>query len=397
MRTRLTRRGWAVAAVGVAGVGLAATFGPRALNAVVLPAIVALGAALVQVWTVGTPPARRDVPPDDHAGATHPVRLRFETDAPFAARVREGADEGLDVEPAAVETTVGDRPVEFEVTYRERGVRRLGPVAVTARDVLGLAVGERTCEGRSAVVVYPRVHALTPTALEDLRGLASAGRSNDRDEFDRLREYDRGDSLRDVHWKTSAKREDLVVKEFTADNRSQRVQVAAGASEEQADAMAEAVASVVLALLGEGVPVELATPSGTLEAVPGDDRTVLDHLARVGPGRVPIEEADVVVEASNGRVTVRIAGTTRAFETLTSDRIDNQSRTGADGTDDGEGAGDADAAGDEDGGGGDPDAAATDGADGEHTGTEGGNGNEDGNGDGDGDGDDVPADAEVHA
>jgi uncharacterized protein (DUF58 family) len=328
MRTRLTRRGWAVVAVGVAGVGLAATFGPRALNAVVLPAVVALAAGLVQVWTAGTPAVRRDVPPDDHADATHPVRLRFETDTPFAARVTESADEGLGVEPESVETTVGDRPVEFEVTYRERGVHRLGPVSVTARDVLGLAVADRTCDSQSSVVVYPRAHALTPAALEDLRGLASAGRSNDRDEFDRLREYDRGDALRDVHWKTSAKREDLVVKEFSADNRSQRVEVAAGAGEDQADAMAEAAASIVLALLGEGVPVDLTTPSGSLEAVPGAGRAVLESLARTGAGRVPTEEADIVVEAANGRVSVHIAGTTRTFESLVSDRIDHQYRVG---------------------------------------------------------------------
>jgi uncharacterized protein (DUF58 family) len=328
MRTRLTRRGWAVVAAGVVGIGLAATFGPRALNAVVLPAVVALGAAVVQVWTAGTPGVRRDVPPDDHADATHAVRLRFETDAPFAARVSETADGGLDVEPASVETTVGDRPVEFAVTYRERGVHGLGPVAVTARDVLGLAVADRTCEGESSVVVFPRVHALTPGALEDLRGLASAGRSNDRDEFDRLREYVRGDSLRDVHWKSSAKREDLIVKEFSADDRSQTLTVALSADRGRADEMAEAGGTIALALLHAGIPVTLLTPGGTVSAAPGDRERLLEHLARVGHGRAETEEEPPIeVRATRGGTQVRLGGTELPFNRLIARRSDAESRS----------------------------------------------------------------------
>lgn len=332
---RPTRRGYAVVGLGLLGFLLAALFGPRALNAVVLPAFIALTAAAVQLRRLDAPQVRRDPPPDGFPGETGTVRLRFETDDPFVGVVRDEVDDGLTADPAAVETTVGGGPVEYEVTYGRRGQRTFGPVRFVARDVLGLLETDLTVPSRSTVLVYPSVRTLTRAAVDDLGALYDTSRTDERDEFDTLREYERGDPLRDIHWKSTAKREDLIVKQFAADSEAEAVTIAAGASAGNAptsptapdhvadrpvDEMAAATASVAMALLSVGVPVEVLTPDGGVEAAPGSERAVLELLARAGPGRVPVPEADVVVEATARGTTVRIGDVDREFESMAGER-----------------------------------------------------------------------------
>lgn len=326
---RLTRRGWGVVAVAIAGVGLAVQFGPRSLNAVVLPAFIALVAAAVQLRSVDPPTVERDLPADGFPGEAGDLRVHLRTDDTFSGVVRESTAEGLSVEPPAVETTVGAAPVSFRLRYERRGEHTLGPVELTARDVLGLAETDVTAGSQVRILVYPPVRDLTPAAVGDLRALYETARTAEREEFDSLREYERGDPLRDVHWKTTAKRQDLTVKQFAADSRVEAITVAAGATQATSpasddapavDAMAEAAASVALALLAAGAPVEVHTPDGTVEAGVGAERAVLEHLARTGAGPVPSVEADVVIEATADGASVRIDEATSPFADLTSDR-----------------------------------------------------------------------------
>jgi uncharacterized protein (DUF58 family) len=342
---RLTRRGWGVVAVAIGGVVLAVQFGPRSLNAVVLPAFIALVAAAVQLRSVDAPAVERDLPADGFPGEAGDLRVHLTTDDTFTGVVRESTSAGLAVEPPAVETTVGAAPVTFRVRYERRGEHTLGPVDLTARDVLGLAETDLTAGSQARVLVYPPVRDLTPAAVGDLRALYETARTAEREEFDSLREYERGDPLRDVHWKTTAKRQDLTVKQFAADSRVEAITVAAGAPRATSpagedapavDAMAEAAASVALALLASGAPVAVHTPDGSVEAGVGAERAVLEHLARAEAGSVPAVEADVVIEATADGATVRIDETARPFAELTSDRrpargvVDEQARAGTD-------------------------------------------------------------------
>ncbi|WP_162562562.1 DUF58 domain-containing protein [Salinigranum rubrum] len=203
------------------------------------------------------------------------------------------------------------------MTYRRRGLHTVGPVSLVARDVLGLATRRFSLSETDDLLVYPRVHDLSNRAKRDLLALHDTAESNDRDEFDRLREYVRGDSLRDVHWKTSAKRDDLIVKEFSAENRSRTVVLAVSGEEGRADEMAEAGATITLAFLRAGVPVTLATPDGTLSVAPGDRRQALDHLARVGHGTAaPEEEPLVSVRATRQGTVVRLGGREVSFDEM---------------------------------------------------------------------------------
>jgi uncharacterized protein (DUF58 family) len=328
---RLTRRGWTVVGVGAFGTAMAAVFGARSLNAVVFPCIVALVAALVQVHRVDPPAVSRTLPDDGFPGDAGTVTLRFETDSPFTATVQDALPSTV-AGDTRVDTTVGLEPVSYEVTYRRRGLHTIGPVSFVARDVLGLATRRFSVGETDDVLVYPRVHDLSSRARRDLVAIHDTAESSDRDEFDRLRQYVRGDSLRDVHWKSSAKREDLVVKEFTADNRSRTLTLLLAADRGRADEMAEAGATVVLGLLRAGVPVTLVTPGGTFTAMPGERGKVLERLARVGYGHPTPEETDVAIEihATTRGTTVRLGGTEYSFDRMVARRHD--AGTGSDST-----------------------------------------------------------------
>ncbi|MFB6195249.1 MAG: DUF58 domain-containing protein [Haloplanus sp.] len=313
IRLRPTRRGVAVAAIAVAGVAMSVGFGPRSLDAIVVPAGVALVAAGVQLYTLDAPGVERSTPPDGDPGTTETVTLSFVTDTPVTAVVRDRLPPGLDGDAEAT-TLVGGDPFTYPVTYRERGTHALGPTVVRAHDVLGLARRTFVVRGDDdAILVYPRVFYPSTALRERLQGLSAPVAGAERGSFDHLREYTSGDPLRDVHWKSSAKRNALVVQEFVDDDR-RTVTMAARAADGRADRLAEAAASVGCALLDEGVRVVLRTPEGQVAATPGNAERLLAHLARVGAGHVERRDADVVVDARDGGTRLRIGGETTPFD-----------------------------------------------------------------------------------
>lgn len=375
---RLTRRGWTVAGVGAGAFLLAIGFGARSLNAVVVPAVVVLLAGYVQVRFLRDVSVVRDTPGDDYVGRRGVTTLEFrdaagdEIGRPFLATVREHVGEGVSVVPhaevppseklspyavgrdadgefAEFETAVGRDELRYLVEYERRGERTLGPTSLTARDVFGLTAVELPVRGTQTVLVYPRVYRLSPWGRNPLRRLEEFGRSRQREEFEELREYSPGDPLRDIHWKTTAKRDELIVKEFAAEAEAETVTLSGGAKPGSADAMADAVASLALALVEEDIPVEVSTARGTVEAGPkrGGVRRLLRTLALVTPGRTPDPDADVVVHGKDGDAVVAVAGSEYRFMDLVSDGADPaplRTEVGDDVVGDG-----ADRAGDEDG------------------------------------------------
>lgn len=335
----LTRRGLAVLGVAIAGVVLAGAFGARSLNAVVLPALVALLAGHLQLRGRESLSATRDVPADGFVGETRQVELAFaEVDGspierPFPGVVHERVGDGLSVTAAGddddraashegearFDVAVGADPVTYEVAYDDRGERTLGPATVVARDVLGLFERELRVPGRDSVLVYPEVYRLTAWGRQYLTSLEDLGRSQQREEFESLREYAPGDSLRDVHWRTTAKRDELIVQEFAAEVEAEAVTMSGGGDPERADELAAALASISLALFEEGIPVSLSVPLGTVDAGPerGNVVRLFELLARTGAGRPRDPDADVVVRADvDEPITIAIGDHTVTFDEL---------------------------------------------------------------------------------
>jgi len=289
----------------VLGVIASFVFGAQALGVIVLPVLVAVVGAVVQVRRAGRPAVTRHVPEPGFIDETKQVTLSFDVSSPVAATVEDHADAGLAIHDGRFEATLGTTDLTYDVTYTARGRHDLGPLSVCIVDVLGLAEGEQTYGALDSVLVFPRVYALTGSTRHELNLLPEGGFEHNREEFDRLREYDRGDSLRDVHWKSSAKRaaDDLVVKEFVSEEDVGDVTIACESAMGWDDHVAEATASIALYLLDSGIRVGLSAPNGELETDAGADQreAILSLLATVGPGQVPEEHrsrATVVVTGS---------------------------------------------------------------------------------------------------
>lgn len=313
---RPTRRGFAVLAVAVVALLISARFGQPGLTAVAGPLLVGVFAAAVQIRWSGAPTVKRNRLRRGFPGETKPVEFRV--DGSGIATVTDRLSEGLEGETTVTKSLPAT--VTYRVTYTARGEQRAGPVEATVTDALGLLKESYIIESRTDVLVYPPVYRLGGA---DAFARTFTPESEDRQSFDRLREYVSGDSLRDVHWKSSAKREDLLVKEFT-DNRSDRsLLVAAEAERGHADEMAAAAATIAMAALESGLAVELAVPNGAVEQGYGDThRTrLLELLARADAGRTDrVDDANVVITATGDGVTVAVDGHRRSFADVTASR-----------------------------------------------------------------------------
>jgi uncharacterized protein (DUF58 family) len=198
-----------------------------------------------------------------------------------------------------------DTTVGYPVPTRLRGVVPLGPLRVVRRDPLGLVSATWTCGDDTRVWVHPRWHPLTAVPAGVFRSLD--GRAdrvpNGTIAFDRLREYVIGDDLRHVHWRTSARLGELMVREHLDTSLPRLVlllddRACAHPTSDAFEAACEAAASVILAAIREELPIALRLVSGAARG--GDGRRLgltttstdlLDLLAEATPtGSTPLAE-----------------------------------------------------------------------------------------------------------
>jgi uncharacterized protein (DUF58 family) len=320
---RPTRRGIGVAVVAVLAFALGSTAGARSLNAVLVPALVGLAAGAVQLARADAPTIERSSPDSGFPGATRRVVLEVESDVPCT--LAERIDDGLAVDGDA--DADGDAPivavghggtVEYDVELRRRGEHRLGSATCRLTDSLGLFARELETTATATALVYPDVYAIESEALADL---VRRVLGDDRSSFDRLREFTPGDTMRDIHWRASAKRptEEFVVSEYRSHSEATHVEIVGESALGSADAMASTVASVAMHLHDAGVTVSVAVPAGRCVAHPGDVASLLRLLAVTDDGRVDDEvraDADVTVVGEGGRATVALADRDVEFDRL---------------------------------------------------------------------------------
>lgn len=361
MSMRPTRRGYVVGGAVVAALLAGATFGARALDAVVLPGVIALVAAAIQLRRAPALDFDRMVPAADVAGTAATLTLTIDGDRTFPVTVRDRLPAGVDPVDqsrggtengeAVVDAAVGGDPVTYTVVPHRRGEHTIGPATVVATDVLGLLKRSAGIDHSDTLVAFPRVGTLPNGIGAELQAATQPRASTQRDEFDDLREYVRGDSLRDIHWKSSARHDELMVQEFADRADPERVTVAVGTdtgaprsgdrgetptgnaatADTPADRMADAAATACVSLVRGGASVTLTTPSGSIDAAPSRIRPALRHLAVATGGRVPVEDADVVVVAGSDAVSIRFDGREYRFEGRVGDVVSLGEVDGVDG------------------------------------------------------------------
>jgi uncharacterized protein (DUF58 family) len=182
----------------------------------------------------------------------------------------------------------------YRVPTDRRGRFELGPLTATIGDPFGLCEHTFDVAGRTEVLVYPRVHdlvALPELGGDDLDSHAAelVGRPDVGGEFHLVREYVAGDDLRRVHWKATARRSHLMVRQDESKRRAPilvLLDVRAARHDRASFEMAvEVAASLSTALERANRPYSLVTSGGETLGHPGQRHlaTIMDALAVVEP------------------------------------------------------------------------------------------------------------------
>ncbi len=140
----------------------------------------------------------------------------------FRARISDDCRENMrreeELHEVALETGVNE--IEYRLRVMRRGRYTLDRVYVSIFSQLGLCRRVLRLPCRSEIAVYPDLKAVSRymllarkshLGLIGIRRMARAGGEND---FERLRDYQRGDEVRRIDWKASARHDRLIVRTY---------------------------------------------------------------------------------------------------------------------------------------------------------------------------------------
>lgn len=202
---------------------------------------------------------------------------------------------------AAGEFPGHDGRLGYAITGVRRGVWAIGPLMLRTVDPFGLAQREQAFGETRTITVVPEVFALAPLAVKVGAAGGTAHTSSSRlgQGSDNLspRRYVSGDSMRRIHWRATAHRGQLMVRQEEDESspdalvildRSGTRWAAAGADADPAfEAAVSLCASVAMHLVQEGYGVDVIDSAGnalgTLRGHEEDREGLLVALAMVSP------------------------------------------------------------------------------------------------------------------
>ncbi len=112
------------------------------------------------------------------------------------------------------------RSYSFKLQSYKRGEYRIGPLALTSSYPLGISTARKEmADSEVPLLVFPEVFDIVKLPLVSgsatpMSGVEAASKSGGSEEFFGTREYRQGDSLRYIHWPSTARHSQLIVKEF---------------------------------------------------------------------------------------------------------------------------------------------------------------------------------------
>ena len=211
------------------------------------------------------------------------------------------------IPPTVIEQRLGDRPIRALLprlrrgerglrTYRlptaVRGVYDVGPVEIPRADPWGLCRTVQRLGDPQRIAVHPRLLRLQPLPTgvsRNLEGPSSDASPQGSVTFHRLREYVVGDDLRGVHWPSTARLGQLVVR-HNVDTAQPYTVVLLDLDPERysAESFEEAVdaaASISMSLSADKAPVQLRTTTGDRLGGPAyrDPTAIVDYLTEIKP------------------------------------------------------------------------------------------------------------------
>lgn len=295
----LTRQGWLVGL----GAALLLVMG-RVLGLVELFALGVVAAALLLGAALLVTSARLEL---EVGRAVHPARVHVGTSSRVDLTVRNLRATGTPVlrlrDPVSgtrgADLLVpplgrGERTVAaYRLPTDRRGLVQIGPLDVVVGDPFGLTSVGTVAAPMVALTVYPHIDQIDPlpytTGHDPLAGARqpnSLGRTGE--DFYALRPYIVGDDLRRIHWPSSARHDELLVRQNELPWQGRTTVLLdvrkAAHSGDSLEVAVSAAASIVAATARRHDLIRLVTTSGTdSDFAPGSDHVeaIMEHLAIV--------------------------------------------------------------------------------------------------------------------
>ncbi len=228
-------------------------------------------------------------PPEIEAPDRGDWRLTRDRDIPIVGRVF-----ALRIGPGKTESRT------YALHPEHRGPLLFHSVRVSTRFPFGLFVKSRTIRALGEVLVYPQispVDARPPMNGDQGQAEATIHARSGADDIAGLREWQPGDGLQRVHWKSSLRRDRLTVRTREDDQHAEievRLRTAGRVAPDVFERRVSWAASEIVAHLAAGRRVGLLTDREHLRAEAGRaQRTrLLSFLARVEPAETAPAQCD---------------------------------------------------------------------------------------------------------
>jgi len=295
----LTRQGWLLSGLAVALLVVGRILGTLELMLLgaTIGALVLITVAFIALSRLRISVDRELHPPRVHAGSPSRVDLRVENQGTRRSPVLGLRDAVSGTRGANLLVGPLDPGGVVRAAYRlpteKRGILEIGPLTVTMADPFGLTEVTMDASGVSELTVYPHVDDIVPipqtTGNDPMSGAEhpnALGRSGE--DFYALRPYVVGDDLRRVHWPSTARHDELMVRqdELPWQGRaSVLVDVRAATNTEASlELVISAAASIVTASAKRQDLVRLITTDGNdsgFAAGHAHIESIMEHLASI--------------------------------------------------------------------------------------------------------------------
>lgn len=177
----------------------------------------------------------------------------------------------------------------FAVPTNRRAVIIAGPAVSVRGDQLGILRRMVRWTDPVELFVHPVTARLRPSAaglVRDLEGEVTKVITNNDISFHALRAYEPGDALRNVHWRTSARTGQLMVRQYEETRRSQLVLVqvterAQYASDDEFELAVSVLASIGVQVIRDATRLAVVTESIALRTA--TPTVLLDDSSRIEP------------------------------------------------------------------------------------------------------------------
>jgi uncharacterized protein (DUF58 family) len=175
----------------------------------------------------------------------------------------------------------------FTIPTARRAVIMVGPVRSVRADPLHLLRRQVLWTEPEDLYVHPRTVALAGSAagfIRDLEGMPTTDLSSADVSFHALRDYVPGDDRRHIHWKTTARTNKLMVRQFEETRRahlaiSLSINTDEYESEQEFELAISAAASIGRQAIREQRELDVLTQKGPLRCETG--RNMLDDMTRI--------------------------------------------------------------------------------------------------------------------